>query len=366
MCSHPLYFHRCVDLCQIAPELLSNQDMSVTIFDVAQAAGVSYGTVSRVLNGKKNVSDSAREQVMKAVEALGYVANRQAQTLAGGRPSVVGLLVRDVATGYIGEIVAGVDEELMAHGYDLMLQTTHRVAGDEKKLADMFSSQLASGLIVVLPRHPESYLGILRQRSFPCVLVDHQGIGMDVSSVGASNFDGAVSATEYLIGLGHRRIGFISGTRSMGCASERLRGFEWALKKNGLRGDPKLIATGDFQQQQGYACARELLSLRPRPTALFASNDVMAYGAMEAARELGLRIPEDISIIGFDDVPQSEAVHPPLTTVRQPLKEMGRSAARMLVKRIAGADAGASDPVSRIELPTSLTIRQSCASRRPQ
>lgn len=345
--------------------------MSVTIFDVAKQAGVSYGTVSRVLNGKKNVSDTAREQVLKAAESLGYVANRQAQGLAGGRSRVVGLLVRGLSTAYMGEIISGVDEELMTLGYDLMLQTTHRVAevkglasvdSVEKKLAETFASQLAEGLIVVLPHHPESYMGILCQRSFPCVLVDHQGIGIDTLSVGATNFEGALTATEYLINLGHRRIGFITGTMTMGCATERLRGYERALKQHGLRLDPRLVAEGDFQQQQGYACAHHLLSLKARPTAIFASNDVMAFGAMEAARDLGLRIPDDVSIVGFDDVPQAESVHPPLTTVRQPLREMGRAAARLLVKRINGAG----DLVTRIQLPTSLTVRQSCSERKPQ
>jgi LacI family transcriptional regulator len=341
--------------------------MAATIFDVAKEAGVSYGTVSRVLNGKKNVSDAARDQVLKAAESLGYVANRQAQGLAGGRSRVVGLLVRGLSTAYMGEIISGVDEELMAHNYDLLLQTTHRVAemksvaSVEKKLAETFASQLAEGLIVVLPHDPESYMGVLRQRSFPCVLVDHQGIGMDTLSVGATNFEGALAATEYLINLGHRRIGFVTGTMTMGCATERLRGYERALKQHGLRYDAKLVARGDFQQPQGYACTHQLLSLKPRPTAIFASNDVMAFGAMEAARDLGLRIPDDVSIVGFDDVPQAESVHPPLTTVRQPLREMGRAAARLLVKRINGDG----DLITRIQLPTSLTVRQSCSERTP-
>jgi len=330
--------------------------MSVTIFDVAKHAGVSYGTVSRVLNGKKNVSDTARDQVQRAVKALGYVANRQAQGLAGGRSNVIGILVRDLATGYIGEIIAGVDEELATHGFDLMLQTTHRLAGDEQKLAELFSSQLAEGLIVVLPRQPELYLKILRQRRFPCVLVDHQGLGLEVSAVGAANFEGALTATDYLIGLGHRRIGFITGTVSMGCAQERLRGYQCALKRHGLRLDSHLIFRGDFQQAQGYVGAKQLLGLKSRPTAIFASNDTMAFGAMEVARELGLGIPSDLSIIGFDDIPQTESVHPPLTTVHQPLRNMGREAARMLVRRIQGS----MDQVMWVELPTSLIVRQSC------
>ncbi len=163
-----------------------------------------------------------------------------------------------------------------------------------------------------------------------------------------------------LFSIGHRRIGFISGTMDFGCAQERLAGYEAALKDHGITIDPNLVCEGDFLQPQGYHCTQQLLSLATPPTALFVSNDVMAFGAMEAARERGLHIPADLSIIGFDDIPQAAHVHPALTTVRQPLEEMGRSAANLLLKYIAHPLA----EVERIELPTELIIRESCQAPR--
>jgi len=188
------------------------------------------------------------------------------------------------------------------------------------------------------------------------VLIDHQGIGDYARSVGATNWQGAYDATRYLLGLGHRRIGFITGALDLGCAVDRLGGYQAALSDHNLLSDPALIATGDFHRPQGFAGAQALLDLPERPTAILASNDEMAFGAMEAARVNGLRIPDDISVVGFDDIPQASAVHPPLTTVRQPLHEMGRTATQMLLQLIA-------DPqlqVGRVALPTELVERQSC------
>lgn len=165
---------------------------------------------------------------------------------------------------------------------------------------------------------------------------------------------------KYLLTLGHRRIGFITGTMEFGCAQQRLAGYQTALQDHGVPIDPQLIGEGDFLQPQGYYCSHTLLSLAEPPTAIFASNDVMAFGVMEAARERGLRLPEELSIIGFDDIPQAAHVHPELTTVRQPLEEMGRCATTLLLKYIEQPD----KEVERIELATRLVIRQSCLALR--
>jgi LacI family transcriptional regulator len=340
----------------IAPSL------TATIEDVAREADVSVATVSRVLNGSDHVRDKTRHKVLDAAQRLGYVMNQQARRLAGGKSHVIGLLVRDLSTGYIGEIIRGIDDELAGADYDLMLHTAHaahRRNIDETEQVVALTRGLADGLLLVLPRNPGAYLESLRQRNFPHVLIDHQGINDQSPSVGATNRKGAYDATRYLIELGHRRIGFITGTLDLGCARARLEGYKAALADASIRVEAELVREGDFHQPEGYACAKALLSLTDPPTAIFASNDVMAFGAMEATRDAGLRIPDDVSIIGFDDIPQSDNVNPPLTTVRQPLEQMGRTAARMLIECIAQGKVCE----QQIELPTELVIRASCQAR---
>ncbi|GHO48397.1 LacI family DNA-binding transcriptional regulator [Ktedonospora formicarum] len=328
----------------------------VTIFDVAEKAGVSHSTVSRVLNNKNNVNVETRERVLQAMTQLGYVSNVSARSLARGSSHVVGLLVDHLNTGYMGEIIRGIDEELEAHNYNLMLYTTHRQKYKEAAYVTKLTHDFADGLILIVPRNEKAYLETLQQRKFPYVLIDYQGYNRYVPSIITTNQKGGYDACSYLIGLGHRRIGFITGEMAYGCSPERLAGYQAALAEHGIPFDPELVSEGNFLQPQGYHCAQHLLSLPKPPTALFVSNDVMAFGAMEAARDLGFRIPDDLSIIGFDDVPQAAHVHPPLTTVCQPLVEMGRSAANLLLKYIANPKS----EVERVELSTRLVIRESC------
>ncbi|HEX6483967.1 MAG TPA: LacI family DNA-binding transcriptional regulator [Ktedonobacteraceae bacterium] len=328
----------------------------ITIFDVADEAGVSYATVSRVINNKVHVSPEKRERVFRAMAQLGYVANMQARSLAGGKSRVVGLLVDYLSSSYMDEIIRGIDEALDAENYDLMLYTTHRRKTKESAYVTKLTRRLADGLLLILPRNTVAYLDTLRQRQFPHVLIDYLSDKQNVPSVSTTNFRGACDAMSFLLSLGHQRIGFITGTMEFGCARDRLDGYHAVLKDHGIPADPHLICEGNFMQPQGYECAQKLLSLPERPTAIFASNDMMALGVMEAARERGLRLPEDLSIIGFDDIPQASYVHPALTTIRQPLEEMGRSAAHLLLKYIAHPNA----EIERIELPTRLIIRESC------
>jgi LacI family transcriptional regulator len=286
---------------------------------------------------------------------LAFSINPAARSLRGGRSHTVGLLVRDLGTGYIGEIIRGADLALAEAEYDLTLYTTHRRKTKEATYVATLMRGMADGLLLVLPRNPEAYLEFLHERHFPYVLIDHQGIDNTGPAVGATNWQGGYDATKHLLDLGHRRIGFVSGTMDMGCAQDRLAAYKAALTDYGVAIDPALITEGDFFQPQGYECARTLLALPKPPTAIFASNDVSAFGVMEAVRDLGLRIPDDISIVGFDDIHQASQVNPPLTTVRQPLEEMGRTAAAMLLDYIADPE----KPVERIDLPTQLIVRGS-------
>ncbi|MBN1439918.1 MAG: LacI family DNA-binding transcriptional regulator [Anaerolineales bacterium] len=332
----------------------------VTIVDVAAKAGVSFGTVSRVINNDIHVRPETRERVQNVMQKLGYTANRQARSLAGGRSNIVGLLVPDLGTGYIGEIIRGIDAELSLTNLDLILYTTHRTASKESNYVANLAKGMVDGLLLVLPRSPSDYIGTLSSRMVPFVLIDHQGIGRDCPMVGATNWQGAFNATEYLIKLGHTRIGFITGSMDLGCAGDRLEGYRSALRTYHLPDNSDLVYEGTFFQTDGYAGACALLELADPPTAIFASNDVMAMGAMDAVRNRGLRVPHDVSVVGFDDIPQASVVRPALTTVSQPLEKMGRVATQMLLdlfRKEEKAD-------NRIELPTELVIRESCQPRR--
>jgi LacI family transcriptional regulator len=286
---------------------------------------------------------------------MGYVANRQARGLKGSRTNVIGVLAPDLGTGYIGEILHGVDTELGLNRLDLMLFTTHRTATKEANYVANMVKGMVDGLLVVLPRNPADYTGILTAQNFPFVLIDHQGTGNPCPAVGATNWQGAYNATEYLIELGHKRIGFITGSMDLGAAIDRLDGYKSALRVHHIAEDPRLIYEGTFFQPDGYAGGRALLNLEDLPTAIFASNDVMAMGAMDAIRSCGLRVPEDVSILGFDDIPQAALVRPALTTVRQPLEQMGRLATQMLIDKLRNPE----KEISRVELPTQLIVRDS-------
>jgi LacI family transcriptional regulator len=333
-----------------------NKIRNVTIVDVAEAADVSYSTVSRVLNGYPFVKDSTRKRVLQAAEILGYVPNQQARSLAGGKTTVIGLLVPGLDNGYIGEIARGIDEELTKAHYDLMLYTTHRQSGKETAYVNTITSGLTAGLILVVPLVSTSYLDALHERKFPIVLIDQIDTTGKSSTVDATNWQGSYEATNYLIELGHRRIGIITGLMDIRSAVDRLDGYKAALQDNGLAIDDSLIVAGDFWQFRGYHAAKELLELSQRPTAILASNDLTAFGAMEAIRDYGLEIPNDISVIGFDDIPQARIVHPKLTTVRQPLDQMGRLAVKLLLERIKDPTL----PPKHITLSTHLVVRESC------
>jgi LacI family transcriptional regulator len=330
----------------------------VTIVEVAEKAGVSLGTVSRVMNNDAHVSPETRERVSAVMRELGYVANRQARGLKGSRTNVIGVLAPDLGTGYIGEILHGVDAELGLHQLDLMLFTTHRTATKEANYVANMVQGMVDGLLLILPRNPVDYTGTLKSHNFPFVLIDHQGTGNPCPSVGATNWQGAYHATEYLIKLGHTRIGFITGSMDLGAAIDRLDGYKSALRVHHIPYDLQLIYEGTFFQTDGYAGGSTLLKLDDPPTTIFASNDVMAMGAMDAIRTRGLRIPEDVSILGFDDIPQAAMVRPALTTVRQPLEQMGRLATQMLIDKLKNPE----KEIGRVELPTQLIVRDSTSS----
>src|SRR5512136_551493 len=237
-----------------------HSNAKVTIVDVAAQAGVSFGTASRVINNDVHVRKETRERVLATMRHLGFVANRQARSLAGGKSNSIGVLVPDLGTEYIGEIIRGIDAELSLSSLDLILYTTHRTASKESNYVANLATGMVDGLLLVLPRSPADFIGNLTQRKFPFVLIDHQGIGKDCPAVGATNWQGGFTATEYLIKLGHQRIGFITGWMDLGCALDRLEGYRSALRTYHIPDRPELIYEGTFFQLDGFSGASKLLA----------------------------------------------------------------------------------------------------------
>ena len=337
-----------------------SQKPAVTIMDVAKHAGVSYSTVSRVANGYKFIKPVTREKVQKAMDELGYVANLKARSLAGGRSNMIGLLVFDLENSYFTEVVRGIDAEVSALNYDMMISTTHQRREREKAYIGQLTSGIVDGLIIMLPQEIDSWLEPLRQRNIPYVLIDHEsGLGQG-HIIRTANRRGAIETTNHLVDLGHTQIGLIAGTPSVQSGRERIEGFHHALAERGLSADDNLILQGDFDEKSGYECGMRLLSLSPseRPTAIFALNDAMAIGVYEAAEQLGLSIPEDLSVIGFDDIPEAKYLRPQLTTVRQPQREIGQTATRLLVELIENPDRA----LETITLETKFIQRKSTRS----
>jgi LacI family transcriptional regulator len=238
-----------------------------------------------------------------------------------------------------------------------MLYTTHHRRQKESTLVAKLIQGLVDGLLIVLPSNLEASLEDLDGRNFPYVLLDHAGTGISSNTVKAKNWEGSFEATAYLIGLGHQHIGFVQGMMTVDSAQERLAGYKAALAEKGLAVDPALIQPGDFAWQSGYDAAINLLALSEPPTAVIASSDVCAFGVMEALRTQGLRVPEDVSVVGFDDIPEATTVRPSLTTMRQDLRQMGRISTRMLVECIDNPD----HVTEHIDLPMELIVRESTA-----
>lgn len=342
--------------------MMDHPEKPVTIFDIATEAGVSFSTVSRVISDDPRIKPVTKQKVREVMNRLGYVANYHARRLAGAGSMIVGVMVPDFGGGnaYLGQILQGIDAELNLAGYDMVLYTAHRHEDKESGYVSQVMGGLADGLLMILPLYLENYLPALVKRRFPFALIDRQGSNGRFPSVSSSNWQGAFQATEYLIRQGHRRIGFIGGWHDMDSAIQRLEGYQSALSAHHLAFDPTLVVEGTYQQMDGFNGTNHLLDLDVPPTALFTSNDMMAFGAMEAVRSRNLRVPEDVSVLGFDDIPQSRFTRPALTTVRQPLEQMGRVGTQFLLdlmKKPGGL-------YRNIELPTELVIRDSCSPPR--
>jgi LacI family transcriptional regulator len=330
----------------------------ITIREVADEAGVSIATVSRVLNGRDDVAPETRELVSRIIQQRGYIANRNARGLSAGRTGLVGVLVPLVFPVFFSAILSGASEALYEHDLRVLLSPTGHEHDREVTLIDRLAHGLTDGALVILPEESSEELERLLDAGYNFVVVDPRlRLNGRIPSVSAAHMSGADQAMRYLISLGHRRIGAITGPPGWVATEDRRRGYRAALAAANIPFDAALEVEADFEIPDGEAAARRLLGTSNPPTAVFAFNDNIAIGTMRAARELGLRVPEDLSIVGFDDVEHASIVTPRLTTVRQPLAEMGRTAVSLLVRLLEQQ----SVETLSIQLATRLVIRESTA-----
>ena len=326
-----------------------------TVRDIAAETGVSIATVSRVLNDQANVAAHTRDLVQRAVQRLGEQAPGPRTAPARVATGAVFLRCPYLLTDYFGLIVSSIAETLELHGRQLLLNAGE-AAQQAAVLPSLASRPGISGAIMVLPPEPSQQLVALRTRGFPFVVVDPRTpMPRDIAAVSAAHFAGARNMSGHLVDLGHRRIGVIAGPHNWLASDARLAGHASALADVGVLPDPGLVRPGEPTAQFGYRAAGELLDLPQRPTALIGFNDKAAVGALAAAAQRGLRVPDDLSVAGFDDIDLAQATRPMLTTVRQPLQEMGRIAVSLLIRLLERHRLDA----LHIELATELVVRGS-------
>jgi len=321
--------------------------------DVAREAGVSVATVSKVINGRYGVASETSARVLQVVHDLGYESSLVARSLRSHRTGVIGILVAGFEP-FSAEILKGVGTALRGSPYEVLVYAggyDREGEGWERRSLSRLSGTLIDGAVLVTPSIVEVEAGI------PLVTIDPHAGPAGLPSVQSDNFEGAVTATRYLLELGHRRIAFLAGRADLRSSVLRRDGYEHALAEAGVPVDPDLVRDGEYLRDVARERARELLCRHDRPTAVFAANDLSALGTLDLARELGLHVPGDQSILGFDDIPEAAQAEPPLTTVRQPLQELGRTAIDLLVELLEGR----TPDRPNVTLPTVLVRRDTTA-----
>jgi LacI family transcriptional regulator len=326
---------------------------AVTIQDVAKSSGVSVSTVSRVLNAKGDVAFDTKQRIQDVIRQLGYTSNLAARSMRGRKMNLIGLIMPDVAHPFATEVMKGVNRAIAESEYDLLVYTTGDVrklatAAHEQRFVSLLNNSITDGVVIVAPVASEF------ATDAPIVSIDPAVVNPAYPSIHATNYQGAMDAMHYLLSLGHTRIGFISGRRELESSIRRMKGYRDALEEAGSGVDEALIGAGDYTTEMAVSCARRLLALENPPTAIFAANDQSAIGVYQVANEMGLKIPEELSVVGFDNV--AEAAYLNLTTVDQFIAEMAYRATHRLFSLINGDELDE----QIIKMQTQLVIRGSC------
>ncbi|WP_026486899.1 LacI family DNA-binding transcriptional regulator [Caldanaerobius polysaccharolyticus] len=332
--------------------------MAVTIKDIAKYAGVSVTTVSRALNGYPDVNEQTRERIKKIAQELNYSPNAIARGLVMNKTHTVGLVVSElikpgVYHPFFLEILAGIKAGLRKDRYDLILFTVDFATQDVTSYEELCNSRKVDGAIVEGLKLSDPYIEEIKKTNIPTVLIDIPILTDKVGYVSSDNVQAAFEATSYLIKLGHKNIGFINGHSDAAVSFERLEGYKRALQKNNVQYKEEYVIFEDFTQEGGYNSFRKLIFENPEITAVFHASDLMAIGSIKAAQDLGMKVPDDISIVGFDDIELASLIDPGLTTIRQEKFKLGYMAARHLLSIIRG------EKPEHIVVPHKLIIRQS-------
>ncbi len=331
-----------------------------TIKDVAQHAQVSITTVSHVLNGTRGVATETRARVMKAIEELRYVPSATARSLKTQRSGIIGMVLPNNSNPFFAEVIRGVEDVCYEHGYNLILCNTDDSPQKQGRVVRVLTERQVDGIVVLSSGDDANLYALLDEAGLPHVIVDRETGKTGSDLVQVDHELGGKLATSHLLAMGHRRIACISGPLSLSPVRHRLRGYQKALEEAGINPRDCAQLESDFTSAGGFSSMMQLLTLHPRPTAVFACNDLMAIGAICAIASVGLKVPEDISVVGFDDVALAEYTNPPLTTVAQPMGTIGEVAASMLIDRIATP---AMKP-RREKLSPRLVIRKSTTVQR--
>lgn len=339
--------------------------MTATIKDVAARAGVSPSTVSRVVSNHPRISEKTKRQVRLAMEELGYHPNVLARSLAKKSSEAIGVLIPSTTeeffmNPFFPELLRGISEVAKREGYDILLTTSDTGKEDVRTLTRMIHGKRVDGVLLLSSRMQDPLMQVLQENPFPAALVGRPMMELPIAWVNNDNVHACYQATKHLIGLGHSRIGFLGGDEGLLVTRDRLQGYHQALDESGIPTDRRLMFSSSFMEQGGYMGMMRLLALPDRPTAVVASDDLLAFGAMRAAGELGYRIPEDIAVVGFNNVKLTEISNPSLTSVDVNIYELGTTAAQLLIEQIRGGG-----PVAAATLvPTHLVVRHSCGGRR--
>ena len=327
-----------------------------TLIDVARQAGVSPSTVSRILNGTAKVSDEKREAVLAAIAAMNFAPNQMAQGLKKGRSMTIGIVVQDISSPFFDETLRGVDDGLKGTGFASVIVSGHWNAQEEVERLRLLLARKVDGIILLSGRlDDDAILQFARHR--PIVSTGRALRTSSALGFKLDNENGAYIAVRHLLDLGHRRIAFITGPANNNDAAERLAGYTRALRESHIEIEPGLIVEGDFHEAGGLLAVNQLFETGQQFTAVFAANDLSAYGARLCLYRKGIRVPDDISLVGFDDLPGSSYTTPPLTTIRQPLYDMGRIVTNALLRLINGETVDAEIP------PLELVVRETTRRR---
>ncbi len=308
--------------------------MGISIVDIAEKAGVSVATVSRALNNKGPVSAKTKARIQQIANQFNYTPNVSARGLSSQKTETIGLILPELADEFFMDILRGVDEAASRSGYYVMVSSSHSRRDMVETMLEFMSGSRVDGVILMAPMLHRNFRDMIDRVSRPLVLLNNYDKIPNTTCINIKNFQGAFAMTEHLIKQGHKRIALIKGPEGNNDARQRMLGFQEAMVKNNLELDSDLIVSGDFSSKSGYFAFMRLMNAEHKPDAIFALNDMMAIGCFEAAHQNNLTIPQDVSLVGFDDIYMTRFLNPRLTTVHTPIMELGQRAVNYLLKMI--------------------------------